>query len=803
MKTSTTKIPRLILCALCLFLCRHLPAQTGFGQSANWNSDWLFSLSDDSAAVSPNYDDNRWRRLDLPHDWSVEHPLSPDGASCTGYLPGGVGWYRKHFKVGEMPRRKWYVCFEGVYTRSKVYLNGRLLGYRPNGFSSFVYDLTPYLKPHADNVLAVRVDHSRSADCRWYPGSGIYRNVWLVKSEPVHFALWGNSWSVRRVTRGGADVQFTIEVEQPTGGLNAEVRLIDADGRAVAEGSVAVGFDGRAGVTLRVRKPRLWSVDTPYLYKAQLRLLLHGREIDTDRMNVGIRTLQWHADKGFALNDKWMKVKGVCLHEDAGVLGNAVPWQVWERRLKELKAIGVNAIRMSHNPHAPMIYSLCDSLGLLVMDEASDEWEFPKRKWLKGWNVGEPGFQGTYDFFEQWIDRDVRDMVRRDRRHTSVFLWSIGNEVDYPNDPYSHPVLNGSSITQPMYGGYNPDAPHAERIGKIARRLSAVVRAEDTSRPVTGALAGVVMSNETEYPEAVDVVGYNYTESRYGEDHRRYPDRVIYGSENRHDLPSWKAVRDNDYIFGQFLWTGIDYLGESGRWPARGSQPGLLNFGGFRKPLGWWRASLWSERPVAYIGSYVVDDNTRGGRNRRDGSAPPSIYAEDLWNYTAGQTIRVVCYTNQPQARLRLNGRIVGDSRRKDDESGIIYWDIPYEPGTLIGEALDEQGRQVAAYEIRTSGRPFALTAKVLDGKDGFYQIEVNVVDEQGVLVKLADNDVTCHVSRDGTLMGMENSDNQDVSDKRDGHERVHMGRLLVYVKDAGSVTFSSPLLGGCELRLK
>ena len=271
-----------------------------------------------------------------------------------------------------------------------------------------------------------------------------------------------------------------------------------------------------------------------------------------------------------------------------------------------LKSIGANAIRLSHNPHAPELYDLCDELGMLVMDEASDEWEFPKRKWMKGWNQGKPEFQGTYTYFSEWIDRDVADMVRRDRCHPSVFLWSIGNEVDYPNDPYSHPVLDGdgTGFTQPMYGGYKPEQPNAERIGHIAERLAKIVRDIDASRPTTGALAGVVMSNETAYPGAIDVVGYNYTESRYGEDHLKYPRRIIYGSENRHDLPAWKAVHDNEHIFGQFLWTGIDYLGESGPWPARGSSAGLLDLAGQRKPNGWYRASLWSEQPMCYIGTY-------------------------------------------------------------------------------------------------------------------------------------------------------------------------------------------------------
>lgn len=513
-----------------------------------------------------------------------------------------------------------------------------------------MYDMTPYLK-EGDNVLAVRIDHSRYADSRWYTGSGIYRDVWMISAPDIHFAQWGIGWHATSLTDKQAVVAVDMEVEKhvkAAGALEVSAALYDAEGTLVAQGrkKVADKAEGIAKetVSLKVKKPRRWNLDAPYLYTLKTELLCDGKRIDGSSTNVGLRTLKFDANKGFALNGEWMKVKGVCLHHDAGVLGAVVPPEVWERRLRNLKEIGVNAIRMSHNPQAPVLYDLCDRMGFLVMDEASDEWEFPKRKWIKGWNVGEPSYDGTFDFFEEWIERDVTDMVRRDRNHPCIFLWSIGNEVDYPNDPYSHPILDGTTINQPMFGGYKPDAPDAMRIGKIAKRLAACVRAVDTSRPVTGALAGVVMSNQTEYPEAVDVVGYNYTENRYDEDHATYPDRVIYGSETGVGIEAWHAVRDKEFIFGQFLWTGTDYLGESGRWPSRGLYTGLLDFGSFPKPRGYFRASLWSEKPVTYIGTYPKHDWV-------------SMDAWDLWNYEPGQLIRVVCYTNAPQARLLLNGK--------------------------------------------------------------------------------------------------------------------------------------------------
>ena len=535
------------------------------------------------------------------------------------------------------------------------------------------------------------------------------------------------------------------------------------------------------------------------LYTLKTELFCDGKRIDGSSTNVGLRTLKFDANKGFALNGKWMKVKGVCLHHDAGVLGAVVPPEVWERRLRNLKEVGVNAIRMSHNPQAPVLYDLCDRMGFLVMDEASDEWEFPKRKWIKGWNVGEPSYDGTFDFFEEWIERDVTDMVRRDRNHPCIFLWSIGNEVDYPNDPYSHPVLDGTTINQPMFGGYKPDAPDAMRIGKIAKRLAACVRAVDTSRPVTGALAGVVMSNQTEYPEAVDVVGYNYTENRYDEDHATYPDRVIYGSETGVGIEAWHAVRDKEFIFGQFLWTGTDYLGESGRWPSRGLYTGLLDFGSFPKPRGYFRASLWSEKPVTYIGTYPKHDWV-------------SMDAWDLWNYEPGQLIRVVCYTNAPQARLLLNGKEVGQMKPYDDKSGIIYWDIPYQDGELRAEGCDATGKVLSSYVIKTSGRPYALRAtvdkEVLSPDKATAHVTIEVVDEQGTIVKLGDNDITCQIEGPARLLGLEGSNNSDMSDYTDNHHRAFHGRLLAYIQTTGEkgeirVKLTSPLLKGTEVVLK
>lgn len=778
-------------------------AQVSFGEAQKFNDSWLFELSDPADAASQEFPDSAWRRLSVPHDWSIEGTYSPDLASGTGYLPGGIGWYRKHFThdAAKNADKKKYIYFEGVYNRSEVYLNGHLLGKRPSGYASFMYDMTPYLID-GDNVLSVRVDHSRYADSRYYTGSGIYRDVWMIEAPETHIAQWGVGFETTGVKNGKATVKTKVAVENPVKGLKVKTSLIDTSGKTVATATSAAKADN--ALSMSVGGAKLWSIDNPYLYTLRTELLLDGKAIDSSDTKVGIRTLDFNPNTGFALNGKNMKVKGVCIHHDAGALGAVVPDDVWELRLRNLKELGVNALRMSHNPQAPAVYDIADRIGLLIMDEASDEWEFPKRKWIKGWNKGEPGFDGTYDFFEEWIDTDVADMVRRDRNHPSVFLWSIGNEVDYPNDPYSHPVLDGnnSAISQPMYGGYNPDAPDAMRIGEIAKRLAKVVKGIDTSRPTTGALAGVVMSNQTAYPEAVDVVGYNYTEDRYDLDHKTYPDRVIYGSENRSDYEAWKAVRDKDFIFGQFIWTGIDYLGESGAWPSRGLYTGLLDFTGNPKPRGMFRASLWSEKPVTYIGTYP--------KPRRGNWL--SIDAWDSWNYNDGDTIRVVCYTNSPKARLLLDGREAGNVKPMDDATGIIYWDIPFAPGKLTAEGLDNNGNAESSYTIATSGRPYALTASA--DRKGFSKpgevahVTIEVVDENGIPVKLADNNITVKVEGGAELLALEAGDNTDMGNYRDNRQRAFRGRLLAYIRSTSpsapaTITISSPLLRPATLTLQ
>lgn len=785
-------------------------SQVSFGDATKINKDWKFQKGDIENAATTGFDDSGWRQLDLPHDWSVEAPLSPNQASSSGYLPAGIGWYRKNIDIPlDMKTKKVFIYFEGIYRNGEVFINGTSLGMRPNGFISYMYDLTPYIKFGDKNIISVKVDHSKSADSRFYTGSGIYRNVYLIYANPIHIDLWGVYYTTPVVSAKQAKVHVQTALKNTTNQkatLTVVHEILDKSNKVIAKVSGTINVSSEkvdtAKQDLTINQPNLWNINEPYLYKISTSVYEGEKLIDKTTGSLGVRSLGFDANKGFSLNGQSMKVKGVCLHHDAGVLGSAVPREVWKRRLVTLKEMGCNAIRTSHNPQASDLYEICDEIGLVVMDEAFDEWEFPKRKWIEGWNVGTPGFEGSFDFFEEWSSRDLADMILRDRNHASVIMWSIANEVDYPNDPYSHPILNGTKINQPMHGGYKPDAPKAERLGGIAKRLAAVVRANDTSRPVTAALAGVVMSNETDYPFVLDVCGYNYTEDRYTIDHAKYPKRVIFGSENGHSMESWKAVRDNDYIFAQFLWTGIDYLGESNAWPSRGFNSGFLDFGGFLKPRGHFRQSLWDTKPVTYIGTYPVPEHKKY----------LSTDAWPIWNYEAGEMIRVVGYTNAAQSKLMLNGKQVGEIKPLDDNTGVIYWDIPYQVGKIEIIGMDTSGNQICNYAIQSSTRPAALTAnadvKTLNKENGLAQITVQVVDENGVPVMLSDDEITCTIEGPARLLGLEASNNSDMGDYTDNVQRTYHGRLLAYIQTTGqagtvNLKFTSPWLKDGKLTIE
>jgi beta-galactosidase len=753
-------------------------------QTILFNDGWKFYKGDTSGANQPSFDDGGWRSIDLPHDWSIEGPFDEQWASATAYLPAGIGWYRKTFVLNKLLQsKKVFLYFDGIYKNSEVWINGHYLGKRPNGFIPFQYEVTSFLNKIGKNIVAVKVDHSQFADSRWYTGSGIYRNVYLIATEAIHIDLWGVYFTTPQVSsqKATANVEVTIanQISKNTP-VSVEVQLINAQGKKIAglQKQIIVNANSKAVAKLffDVSHPYLWSIEHPELYTLVVALKVDGKDVDKFSQQVGFRSFRFDKDKGFFLDGENMKIKGVCIHDDAGALGVAVPEEVWIRRLKLLKEAGCNSLRMSHNPHADYLYDLADKMGFLVMDEAFDEWEVGKNKWIKGWNQGTPGNDGYHSDFKEWADRDVQDMVLRNRNHPSIILWSIGNEIDYPNDPYTHEILNTGRNPQ-IYGrGYTPDKPSAQRLTEIAKQLVTDVKKYDTTRPVTAALAGVVMSNEVGYPEVLDVVGYNYQEFRYPDDHKKYPARIIYGSENGMALNAWKSVEDNDFISAQYLWTGIDYLGEARSWPARSSMAGLLDLAGFKKPSYYFRQSLWTEQPMIYIATSALSNDNRSRR-----------MLSDSWKYNEGDSVLVSCFTNCDEAELFLNGRSLSKKLLSDANEKVITWRTIYQSGILLVKGY-KNGVKTTHYTLQTFGQAYAISAKpdrvsFESSKKQISQIEITILDQNSIPVANADNELLVTIEGPAELLGLESGSAISHEDYKSNKRKTLNGKLLAYVQ--------------------
>ena len=759
----------------------------------DFDPGWRFRIGESPAAMQPKFDDSAWRVVDLPHDWSIEGPFRAEYGSGNGYAPGGLAWYRRHFQLPDAARgRQVSLELDGVYDNAEVWLNGCFLARRPNGFVSFACELTPLLRfGGQDNVIAVRVDHSRFADSRWYTGSGIYRHVRLCLTGPLHLVRWGTVVTAPSVQAGSATIRVETQVANEAaqgGAFTLQSDLEDSDGRTVATvasaGSIGAGESRLVRQELTLAQPRRWAPDSPALYRLRSRLSSDSAPADEAASVFGVRTLEFDPNRGFLLNGAPTKLKGVCIHQDGGSVGVAVPIEIWERRLATLKALGVNAIRTSHNPPAPEFLDLCDRLGFLVMDEAFDEFTPGKNKWVAGWNQGVPGRFGYSEFFAEWSGRDIQDMVRRDRNHPSIVLWSIGNEIDYPNDPFTDPALGSA---------YRPGNPAGTELVRWGRPLVAAVKQADATRPVTAALASVAMSNAVGFAQILDVDGYNYQESRYAADHQQFPARVIYGSENKHDFAAWLAVRDNPRISGQFLWTGIDYLGEATAWPRRASPDGLLDLCGFVKPQGRFRQSLWSAAPMVYLCAAPRPDAAAAPT-----PADPAMSAES-WNWPGQSTLTVSCFTNCAQVALTLNGRPLGIKAEAEAVGGVRSWTVPYAPGVLRAAGLQD-GREICAFALQTAGpaRRIELhadrTQLAADGK-AVCQVEFQIVDAQGVRVPDADPELIFSLDGPGRILGLGSADLANSEPVRGPLHRAYQGRGLAIVQ-------STPAAGSLALRV-
>jgi len=751
---------------------------------------WRFTLGDPVGAEQPSFDDRQWRSLDLPHDWSIEGTPSENapGGGGMGYFPGGTGWYRKTFRspAGARGRELW-LEFDGVYMNSDVWINGVHLGRRPYGYISFAYDVTEHLVP-GWNVVAVRVDNARQPNSRWYSGSGIYRHVWLTVGDRLHVGHWGTYVTTPRADSASAEVVVRTRVENghgvPRRGMLRSV-VRDSAGREVARRetpfSLAAGQKVELEQQLPVEAPRLWSVDTPYRYTLRSEVRDGDRAADAATMMFGFRSIAYDKDRGFLLNGRRVKMRGVNLHHDAGGIGAAVPEYVWLRRLEALKAMGANAIRTAHNPPAPEFLDLCDRLGFLVMAEAFDEWTFGKVP------------EGYHKYFAEWSQRDATDFIRRDRNHPSIVLWSAGNEV-------------GEQAT--------PDGV------QTLRRLVEIFHREDPTRPVTTGndkIAADGQSATLGFLNAEDIVGYNYAD-------RWHERRELFATQDRHDHPDWKMIGTesgtifqsfderyslgddpavvrpnytygmlqaerlwkwvalNDYFAGNFMWTGIDYLGES-TWPFKGFASGAMDITGLPKDGYYFYQSLWTDRPVLHL------------------------FPHWNWPGRTGQMIPVLAYTNCNIVELFLNGRSLGEKRLEFPAQGTsggwntyaqpvvnpttgdlhLSWDVPYEPGVLRAVGKRRDGVMACEAEVRTAGTPAAVRLvpdrdTITTGPGDVAQLTFEIVDSAGTVVPTADNLVS-FTATGGNILVVDNADLQDLDPYRTDRRHAFNGRGLAILR--------------------
>ncbi|MBN1181549.1 MAG: DUF4982 domain-containing protein [Bacteroidales bacterium] len=765
-----------------------------------FNYDWKFYLGDTSAARLIDFNDNVWRSLDLPHDWSIEGQiLKENPTGCPGgYFPAGIGWYRKTFQApAEWKDKIISIYFEGVYMNSEVFINGNSLGVWPYGYSSFSYDLTPYLEIDKENVIAVRVDNSQHFNSRWYSGSGIYRNVWLIVTNPVHIAKWGVGITTPEVTDEKARVEIKTLVKNETSlpqNIIVETILLDKNFKNAGNDQIKVDLPANSEKevfqTILVNKPMLWSTETPSLYKAQIQVIKDKKVIDNTFTSFGIRSIEFTAEKGFLLNGKPIILNGGCVHHDNGCLGAAAFERAEERKVELLKAVGYNAVRTSHNPPSEAFLDACDRLGLLVIDESFDGWKEPKN---------------NYDYslyFDQWCHRDVEAMVLRDRNHPSIIMWSIGNEV------------------------YERKKPEAVQITKM---LSATIKKIDTSRPVTSAMT--TWDNDWEIFDplmaAHDVCGYNYQLHRASDDHIRVPSRIIAHTESypRDAFAIWQLVQENKYIIGDFVWTAMDYLGESGigayyypgenadehwqsdRYPWHGAYCGDIDLTGWRKPIAHYRNMLYNEKKKLYMA--VREPNPENGEIRITGWAVWPTWESWSWPGYEGKNIQIEVYSRYSKVKLYLNNKLIGEQATTKEQQFKAVFSIPYLPGTIKAVGV-ENDKEIESTSLKTSGEAtkIRLTADrneiIANGQDLSF-VTIEITDKDGIFHPNASNRLHFKIEGPGVIAGAGNADLKDVEGYIGNTCKSWKGRALVVIKskhETGNIklTITSQGLSDAEI---
>ncbi|MGB6194229.1 MAG: glycoside hydrolase family 2 TIM barrel-domain containing protein [Terracidiphilus sp.] len=798
-------------------------AKSATRETLNADAGWKFLLGDPAGAESTSFDDAGWTKVDLPHDWSIAGPIDQKNptAGGGGFFPAGIGWYRKSFTApAEWTGKLVSVEFEGVSKNATVYLNGEKLGFHPYAYTSFRFDLTPHLKIGEPNVLAVKVDDSEQPSSRWFSGSGIYRHVHVIVTEPVHVAPWGVFVSTPEASADTAKLEVRARVENASGSaapVTVRTTIEPVDGKPVAKGQsqmqVAAGGDEETSQDIRVAHPKLWSPESPTLYRAVVEVVQAGKVTDRVETTFGIRTLAWSVNKGLLLNGNPIKLAGGSVHHDNGPLGAAAFDRAEERRVELLKAAGFNAVRTAHNPPSPAFLDACDRLGLLVLDEPFDVWTTSKVKY------------DYAQYFNEWWQRDIDSMVLRDRNHPAIVLWGIGNEI--------------------------PEA-WTEKGAPIAKELAARVRALDATRPLTQAFPGATYTPSTDAVMAnLDIVGYNYNlVINQSKDHARVPTRMMVTTES---LPAsafdeWKTVHEHPYIVGEFVWTAMDYLGESGigSWSyatpelaqqatmmqammkqrmadmgANGKNPfagippppqptdkpkkpsplnllfpgypwhaadcGDMDLTGHRKPQSYYRDILWHGGDRVY--ATVRLPEPEGKKIVAIGWSVYPTLPSWTWPGEEGKEMQVDVYAGTEKVRLYLNGKLIGEAPTTVDQERKATFTVHYEPGTL--KAVGVNGDHVVATDLlETASAPAKLRLTAdrdivqADGEDLSF-VTAEALDAQGRLQPNAAQEVKFAISGPGTIAAVGNADGMSDASYQGDHRALYEGRALVVIRTA------------------
>jgi len=824
LKNKLFKVERMIkkvflLSLLSLFVVNCVSAQANKKSDSerkqNFDSDWKFALGDNQSNSKTDFDDGSWRKLDLPHDWSIEgkseknNPSGGDG----GFYPMATAWYRKIFSVpAEWKNKKIAIYFEGVYMNATVFVNGKSVGMQPYGYTSFEYDLTPYLKFGQQNTIAVKVDNSQQKNSRWYSGSGIYRHVWLKVRNPIHIKTWGVAITTPKVINEKATVQVKTMVKNETETLQTMTVLTTISiKKAKGSNSILMTTDDGVGVDLKpgeekeivqnieVENPILWSPETPDLYKAEIKIIKVGEikagdePIDVVTKNFGIRTIEFSAEKGFVLNGKKTLLYGGCVHHDNGALGAAAYDRAEVRKVELLKKAGFNAVRTSHNPPSEAFLDACDRLGLMVIDEAFDGWREKKN---------------TFDYasiFDKWWKHDVESMVLRDRNHPSIIMWSIGNEIIERAKP--------------------------EAV-ETAKMLANAVRTIDATRPVTSAMTTWTKDWEIFDPlmAAHDVAGYNYQLHRGESDHARVPSRIIVQTESypKDAFANWNLVQKHNYIIGDFVWTAMDYLGESGigryvypgepageHWegnlyPWHGAYCGDVDLTGWRKPISHYRSMLYNNTEKLYLA--VREPNPESGAIKLTSWAVWPTWESWTWPGHEGKNIEVEVYSKYPKVRLYLNDKLIGEKETSQQQEFKATFTIPYTAGELKAVGL-ENDKEVETRTLKTAkpATKIKLTADrneiVADGQDLSY-VSVELTDADGILDPNTENQLTFKISGPGAIVGVDNANLKDTDSYVANTRKAWKGKALLIVKstkDRGEIAIevSSPALTKGKIKIK